>query len=991
MNSLPLAASGPVMMTNAARLGAPSSVRHGWRDLGRPTASLRYDRSRARPPMPADAVFTETKSDPRAPADRDLERNVAFEAIRAQLFAGPRQPVSIGRFQVIERVGQGGMGVVYAALDPQLDRKVAIKVVRDLGGDQPEIDRARRSLEREARAAAGLRHPNVVTVYESGSYGDGFYVAMEFVEGHTLRRWLKLRRRHWTELVSMFIGAGRGLHAAHVAGLAHCDFKPDNVLIGPDGRPQVSDFGLVRWLESRSELELENALAQTLEGSPGTLQSVIAGTPRYMAPEQRRGLPIGPRSDQFSFCVALYEALFGEPPYVREESQPLDDPGVLGRAHGKTDVPGSIVRPILVGLSLLPEARHESMTTLVERLEHAMAWRRRRKWWAAGILLATTTGAVGYALAEDPVDPCEGAALAMDEVWSDDARDAIREQLLASGTEARAARVTGLLDEYAEAGSAMRRASCEATFHAGQQSAELFELRAACLDRRRNALQGLVSRLRAGDEAIVRQVVSIAEAMPPVAECEAELIRINKLVDAGATHNEKTKSLESSIAATDADQRVDEAELLAAQGDHVGAIERLRDIEARAHEAGLLYVEASAIDFRVSHELDMGMRSGAIAELQRALALAVETRDSTSATYAVSLMLYARRIGAPEPIDTELLLALGRGWASNSVEPSVRSAMLDLEESELLASAGRIDDALRLLAARVDDLRATGYADHSMTLRLESQHGKLLLDSDRPKEAIAVLTATLEQQRELLGQDHLMVGDTVANLGQAHRLAGDFEAALACLIDAQRIFTETLGPETLRSALVISGLAAVHQQRGSFAAAREAFETSIAINERLYGRGHVSLAPSLNQLAELEYEMKVYEAGLSHAKEALAIIDGTLGSDHPYSAFFKVTLGKLELALGSPQEAAVTLTAAHTALFANDELSPPWRAEAAFLLGRAVLQLDPTRRSEADALSRQALAEYARAQSDTVGRYLREIEQWRSANGFEPTPSQEGG
>jgi tetratricopeptide (TPR) repeat protein len=935
--------------------------------------------------MSTDADVLETKSDPRAAANHDLERNVAFEAIRAQLFAGPRQPVAIGRFQILERIGQGGMGVVYAASDPQLERKVAIKVVRDLGGDEPEIERARRSLEREARATAGLRHPNVVTVYESGRFGDGFYVAMEFVDGGTLRSWLKQEPRRWPEIVSMFIGAGRGLHAAHAAGLAHCDFKPDNVLIGPDGRPQVSDFGLVRWIESRAEAELEVTLSQTLDGAAGTLQSVIAGTPRYMAPEQRLGLPIGPRSDQFSFCVALYESLFDAPPYVREEGQTFADPGVLGRAHARTDVPGSIVRTILVGLSLAPEARHDSMTTLVERLERALASRRRRPWWAAGALAAAVTGGVGYAMAEDPVDPCEGAAQAIDELWSDDAREAVREQLLASGPETRASRVTGLLDAYAEQWGAMRRASCEATHHAGEQSPELFELRTACLDRRRNALGSLVERVRAGDEAILRQVVSVAEAMPPVAECEAEHIRVHQLVDAGATHNERTHSLESELAATRAIQRIDETELLAARGDPKAAIELLRDIEAQAREAGLVYVEASAINLRVRHELSLGVTTGAIAELRRALALAVATRDSTSAAYSVSLMLFARQLGAEDPIDTDLLLPLGRAWASNSVEPAIRTGLLDLGESELLAGEGRMDDALRLIDASVERLRTEGHADHGTTLLLRGRRGQLLLEADRPKEAIASLTETLETARALLGPGDLMVGDMVVNLGEAHRLVGDLDAALACYAEAQRIFTETLGPGTFRSAQLLGSLASTHHKRKDFAAAREAFEASIAINERLYGRGHVSLAPALNQLAELELELKAYEAGLAHAKEAVASIVASLGPEHPYAALFSITVGKLELALGDAPGAVATLTAAHQALFANDQLSPMWRGEAAFFLSRAVLGADPTRRAEVDAMTRQAIAEYERAQSDSAPGTIDEIQAWRSAHGFEPS------
>ena len=876
------------------------------------------------------------------------------------------------------------MGVVYAAVDPQLNRKVAIKVVRDLGRDRAEIERACRSLDREARAAAGLSHPNVVTVYDSGQYGDGFYMAMELVEGHTLRRWLNLRRRRWTEIVEVFVEAGRGLHAAHATGLVHCDFKPDNVMVGADGRPQVADFGLVRWVEVRSELEYELSHSQTLEGYPDTQQSVIAGTPRYMAPEQRVGLPVGPRTDQFSFCVALYEALFGSLPFMRGKELPLEEPGTLGRAHidAKTGIPRSIVRALLVGLDLSPERRHESMVDLVGKIERATTRQRRRKWWATGAFVAATTGVVGYSLAEDAIDPCEGAASVMDKAWNEDARKGVHERLSTSGTEAMAGRTTGLLDGYVDSWTAMRVESCEATNERGEQSAELFELRTVCLDRRYNALRSFVDRLRAGDEALARQAVSIAENMPPVAECDGEYIRAHKLVDAGATHNEKVRSLESWLAANRLHQRVDEAELLSAQGDPSAAIDELRQIETQAKESGLPYVRAAAINLRVGQQLLRGTGDGAIEELQQALSMAVGARDFTNAAYSVALMLHARRVGASDPVDIGMLLPLGRAWANNSVEPEIRNAILDLEESEMLASAGEFDDALHMLETRVDQLTNIGLAEHSMTLQLRSQRGKLLLDSDRPADAIEALSAILEQQRALLGPHNLAVSDTMANLGHAYRLQGNLEAARDHYVEAQRLFTESLGPRTLRSALVTSGLASLYQEQGDTAAARRAFEMSIEINQSLYGAKHVSLAPSLNQLAELEYEIGAYDSGLPHANDALEIIDGSLGPEHPYSAAFKITVGKLELAQGNTKDAVGTLTGAHEALFANDQLSPMWRAEAAFFLAQATLELDPTMRSEVDTLTRQSLAEYEKAQTDTAGTYQLAVKDWRNSHGF---------
>src|SRR3954468_8020130 len=204
---------------------------------------------------------------------------------------------AIGRYTVLERIGAGGMGVVYAVLDPELDRKVAVKLLRAGEGSASRRAELEYRLVGEARAMAQLAHPNVVTVFEIGRFGDQLFLAMEFVEGHTLRDWLAEKPRSWREIVEVFAAAGEGLATVHAAGLVHRDFKPTNVLVGRDGRPRVTDFGLVQ------------------DGSPGTARGAIAGTPYYMSPEQFRGEPADARSDQFSFCVALFAALHGVRPF----------------------------------------------------------------------------------------------------------------------------------------------------------------------------------------------------------------------------------------------------------------------------------------------------------------------------------------------------------------------------------------------------------------------------------------------------------------------------------------------------------------------------------------------------------------------------------------------------------------------------------------------------------------------------------------------------
>ena len=212
--------------------------------------------------------------------DDDIERRWVVAETEARLFGGERRPVRVGRFEIRRRLGRGGLGVVYAAFDPELDREVALKLVRP---DRSAGDDRERLL-REARAMARLAHPNVVPVYEVGYDDDRVFLAMERVPGRTLREWLQTPRT-WREIVRMFLQAGRGLAAAHDAKLVHRDIKPDNVLVGDDGRARVTDFGLAHD------------------------DDAVGGTPAYMAPEQRAGGAVTAAVDQYAFAISLREAL----------------------------------------------------------------------------------------------------------------------------------------------------------------------------------------------------------------------------------------------------------------------------------------------------------------------------------------------------------------------------------------------------------------------------------------------------------------------------------------------------------------------------------------------------------------------------------------------------------------------------------------------------------------------------------------------------------
>jgi diguanylate cyclase (GGDEF)-like protein len=291
--------------------------------------------------------------------------------------SGPRD--RIGRFTVLHEIASGGMGVVYAARDEQLDRKVAIKLL--LSRETRDRETYGRMI-REARAMARLSHANVVQVHEVGRVDGDVFVAMEYVEGDSLRRWLKAAPRSWRDVLETFRQAGRGLVAAHAAGIVHRDFKPDNVVVTTDRRVKVLDFGLARWhdpLDQLAAAEVEEAPVPSLQGDERTATpddddrnltktGFVMGTPAYMSPEQHRGFPADARSDQFSFCVALYEALYGRRPFPGRtfhkvarailERDPLPPPP-------ESRVPKWLHRVVMRGLSRDPSDRFPSMEALL--------------------------------------------------------------------------------------------------------------------------------------------------------------------------------------------------------------------------------------------------------------------------------------------------------------------------------------------------------------------------------------------------------------------------------------------------------------------------------------------------------------------------------------------------------------------------------------------------------------------------------------------------
>jgi eukaryotic-like serine/threonine-protein kinase len=450
----------------------------------------------------------------------------------------------VGRYDVLERVGAGGMGVVYRAYDPELHREVALKLLKASRGSEKAEAKRRKRLLREARAMAQLSHPNVIPVYDVGVYGDGLYVAMEFVLGLNARQWLKQEKPPWRRTLGVFRAAGRGLAAAHSAGLVHRDFKPANVLVGDDGRVRVLDFGLARAVVDEpepevapgfgaAEAELEAHWSETL-----TADGTILGTPIYMAPEQYAGKPADARSDQYSFCIALYEALYGVLPFadgtVKEQAR-AKYRGEIRDPPGSSPVPARLYYVLRRGLSPRPDDRFPSMPDLLRELRTvhedqevlATPW---RAWAMVGVVVGLTTSLVAVAMLDQPApEPtpavCPPAPEALAGAWDDARRERTREAFVGSqvaGADDRFTAVAERLDARVAAWTERYDHTCAAPPQGGR-AARLHRAQLHCLERHRSDLAALADALDQPSAVVIHRAAAAAHALPPLEDCEDEL------------------------------------------------------------------------------------------------------------------------------------------------------------------------------------------------------------------------------------------------------------------------------------------------------------------------------------------------------------------------------------------------------------------------------------------------------------------------------------
>jgi tetratricopeptide (TPR) repeat protein len=788
---------------------------------------------------------------------------------------------ALGRFVVLGLVGRGAMGEVYGAYDPELDRKIAIKLVRAANGGRGSEGHVR--LMREAKAAAKISHPNVVVVHDAGTFGERVFIAMEFVEGHTLRYWLQERERPWQEILEAFLAAGRGLAAAHEKELVHRDFKPDNVMVARGGQVRVMDFGLARIADGAAapsggsaegdtrapsrpraaplDLEATYVLDGTLvDDVTATSTMTLAfrdkitetgamlGTPAYMSPEQFQGGFADTRSDQFSFCVALYEALYGVRPFFGRTLEELARNVVAGHLvehPASRRLPPAVRKTLEQGLRADPLERFPSMDVLLAEIEKA-----------AG---AGRNGFAAHAAArlagvwEAPIDGQPVTTLE---------KEAIREAFLATGKAYAAtsfASASATLDRYTQRWSELYVEVCEATHVRGEQSAEILDLRMAYLTEGLDDLKALCRLFRDATPEVVSNADKAAEALANLERCRDVAFIRNAI---RPPEDFDTRVLVESLRA-----RLAEVRALWSVGRVADAVEAATPLVSEARRVGYGPFLAEALLMRGKAEFDKSWLDQARASLEEAFSVAAFVRHDEIAADAASVMMaldgyhYARFEAAEvwSLYAETLLRRLGShhllwGWYFNN-RSNVRELQGRLAES--------IEDTKRAIEAKTLALGPRSF-DVAMSIGNLANHLVYGCDFTGATEAsergLAILVETA-------GTDHPWTALHLSNLGQFLFRSGRIDEAESAATRALAVLERETDPRGMFVAFPLRTLGLCHLARGRHEDALAVLERVVSIREATM-KAPLRLAEVHAPLARALYETGEKERALALGRQA---------------------------------------------------------------------------------------------------------------------------
>ena len=793
------------------------------------------------------------------------EGHLASERIRSRKPKYLERGTLVGRYVIVDRLGEGGMGVVYSAFDPELDRKIAIKLLQarpssgSSGGEQAW-------LVREAQALARLQHPNVVAVHDVGTLpGDQVFVAMELVEGMTMRAWLKAQARSWREVLPVMRDAAAGLAAAHTAGLVHRDFKPENVLVGKDGRVRVMDFGLARLRREDEPSSLDSpppssALSE-LESARSPLSveltyaGQVVGTPAYMAPEIYDGQPADARTDQFAFGVTLCEGLFHARPFDRKELSASRSAPPRPKIPGDAKVPAKLQRIALRAIAIDPALRFSSMDELIAELSRdPLAARRAVKIGASIAVVAALAGGGVFALVQPHAPRCTGAEGRLAGVWDVPTKQSAQQAFVATRKPYAAKSFEGIaraLDDYSRHWSAAVTESCEATRVRGEQTEEVLSLREACLDQRLEELHSFTRLIAAGDPGLVDKGDKAVFALEPLAPCS----NVAALRAPGLPPVElRAKALEQEKKLADA-----KAQMIA--GNYLAALTAAKIASDGALALHWDPIAAEALQVRGASLLAAGNNAEAAEALEESAWAAMRGRrdDLVAHSALMAALILSDALGKPQ--DAKVLAELGT------------------------AAAARYGPSSELEVFRL-----------SSTGMLAAERGDL-------NTAVALYDKANSLSEQVFGKDSGPIVSVEGDFATTLSRAGMYAQAVPHYEHALAIREASVGKEHPDIALILSNLGLAYRHTGQLQKAHDVYARALAMRERFFGVRSPVLVPTLDNFAELlsiEGDHVAAIAMMERAKKLAAFVPGEL---HPIYHQVLTDEGDLLVAAGRTKEA----------------------------------------------------------------------------------------
>jgi serine/threonine protein kinase/tetratricopeptide (TPR) repeat protein len=854
----------------------------------------------------------------------------------------PGTPIG-DRYVVASVLGRGGMGVVYLARDNSLGRDVALKLHRASSGHE--------RLYREAIAMAQLAHPNVVTVFEVGTVDDQLFVAMEFIRGRTLREWAA--DKTWRPIVDMMLDAGEGLAAAHRAGLVHRDFKPENVLVGEDGRPRVSDFGL-----ARADAELTASLPPTMTPRPSssppraatpsltpstgplTVTGTVLGTPAYMAPEQYTGGDVDARCDQFSFCVAAWELVFHERPFagttLPQLQQAIERHAIAVPADA--EVPAAVRRALETGLAARPEDRWADMPALLSALRSAIRPRSKR-WAVVGAIAALAiAGGVTFAMTRDRAADCDDGAAELDRFVP----PALRAELVAaarshSGPDA-GRRVEQHLAELARDYRAVAVFACRAV-DARDWSADIAQRSRDCrqeqalivavgiraiLDAPRYANKLVIATTQLDeliDLEVCRNINALAttparpvDQRDALASARAELATARRQVRAGASA--KAQATLARISASPLGKAPEVAPALAlVRGDLARDAEQF---DAAIRDATDAYYQAHA-------QADQLTEMAALESLLYWIGTDKQDAKAVESWYRLGLA-EVDRYAKLSPLRAANLRAalVGVALTRNDIKVATEQARLavaDLEHgppmtrvnatrqyASVLAESGDVKHAIPIYEQTERQIIDVLGSDDPQLPMLLADEALTLSEAGRDSDAVAIAhraTTLLDHQPRAT----IETASVKLNVAAVLLEAGDSDDAEVLLRSARETFEKAVGPDAPAIATIDSDLALIENDRGHFDAGIALLRRALAIQEKALGPDHPDVAATLFNLAAALQKTDDRGGALDAARRSIAIRAKTVPNSDMY-LYSVVMAAEIENQLGQHADALRDASAA---------------------------------------------------------------------------------